>query len=122
MLACYQIMKSSDVWWMLPLSLSDQVLKPVTLKAASCMVCNCRKQIVDCQKDPTCKAALACLENCAPNDQVWPICRDTLKTCLGIYTHLRSTSFAPPFPPLCDRLDLRMGGVSISRFSQVHHL
>lgn len=82
---------------MLPIFLFDQVLKPVTLKAASCMVCNCRKQIVDCQKDPTCKAALACLENCAPNDQVWAIFGDIRKTFLKIYTYPRSTVFAPPF-------------------------
>lgn len=31
---------------------------------------NCGKQIVDCQRNPACKAALACLESCPPNDQV----------------------------------------------------
>lgn len=32
-------------------------------------ISNCGKQIMDCQKNPICKAALSCLENCAPNDQ-----------------------------------------------------
>jgi hypothetical protein len=109
-------MKSADVWLMLPLSLSDQVLKPVTLKAASCMVCNCRKQIVDCQKDPTCKAALACLENCAPNDQVWAyvgiFSRHAFRLIFSV--HICGRSFASLFPsPLHDRLDLRMGCVCI---------
>jgi len=36
----------------------------------SCMVGNCRKEIVDCLSDPECKAALDCLNNCKGNDQV----------------------------------------------------
>ena len=48
----------------------SEILKPITLNALSCMVCNCRQQIIDCQKNPVCKAALDCLEKCPPNDQV----------------------------------------------------
>ena len=48
----------------------SEILKPVTFKALQCMLTNCGKQIVDCQRNPACKAALACLESCPPNDQV----------------------------------------------------
>lgn len=48
----------------------SEILKPVTFQALQCMLTNCGKQIVDCQRNPACKAALACLESCPPNDQV----------------------------------------------------
>ncbi len=48
----------------------SEILKPVTFRALQCMLSNCGKQIIDCQRNPTCKAALSCLERCAPNDQV----------------------------------------------------
>lgn len=48
----------------------SEILKPVTFRALQCMIFNCGKEIVDCQRNPTCKAALQCLERCPPNDQV----------------------------------------------------
>lgn len=48
----------------------SEILKPVTLQALRCMLGNCGAQIIDCQRNPACKAALSCLEQCAPNDQV----------------------------------------------------
>eukprot|EP00959_Pyramimonas_sp_CCMP1952_P423746 8876253-Pyramimonas_sp.AAC.1 len=34
-----------------------------------CMMSNCRKEVLDCVNNPTCKAGLDCLESCGLNDQ-----------------------------------------------------
>ena len=51
------------------LSLYAYVHYVLTHPTAHTQISNCGKQIVDCQKNAICKAALSCLENCAPNDQ-----------------------------------------------------
>jgi hypothetical protein len=40
------------------------------LESLQCMMTHCRQQIFDCVNNPTCKAALDCLQACAFNDQV----------------------------------------------------
>ena len=41
-----------------------------SLRLAYCMLGNCSKEVLDCVRDPTCKAALDCLQECGLNDQV----------------------------------------------------
>lgn len=46
--------------------------KGFDLGSLVCMIRYCGKDIVGCVNDPTCKAALDCLNSCAFNDQVRP--------------------------------------------------
>eukprot|EP00968_Pinguiococcus_pyrenoidosus_P014206 scaffold1291_cov256-Pinguiococcus_pyrenoidosus.AAC.2 len=72
--------RSSDDALYLLLLLGHVLAKPVPLIAMAvqqadvgailCMCRNCFKEVVDCLTDPTCKAAIECLDACAANDQV----------------------------------------------------
>lgn len=45
-------------------------LRSQGLSNVVCMVRNCRKEVLDCVTDPSCKAGLDCLQACGPTDQV----------------------------------------------------
>jgi hypothetical protein len=40
------------------------------LQEIQCMIENCQNELINCFKDPNCRAALACLNSCNGNDQV----------------------------------------------------
>uniref|UniRef100_A0A0G4I4C8 VDE lipocalin domain-containing protein n=1 Tax=Chromera velia CCMP2878 TaxID=1169474 RepID=A0A0G4I4C8_9ALVE len=45
-------------------------LKKLGRESLDCMLGNCKKQVLGCFSDPTCRKALSCLASCALNDQV----------------------------------------------------
>lgn len=34
-----------------------------------CMLDNCKEEVINCAKDPACRACISCLTACPPNDQ-----------------------------------------------------
>ena len=93
-----------------PVPLVGMALQQADLQAVQCMCGNCWKEVVDCIQDPTCKAALDCLDKCAANDQVCSYrcitCHETPKftafslCVLEKHNCLRKTAEAPqPIPP-----------------------
>ncbi|CAM9486818.1 unnamed protein product [Choristocarpus tenellus] len=40
------------------------------LDTLKCMLTNCKKEVLNCAKDPACRACIDCLQKCPPNDQV----------------------------------------------------
>ncbi|CAD7701109.1 unnamed protein product [Ostreobium quekettii] len=70
--------KTSDDLVYMVLLLIDQYVQNVpevakldfTFSSLRCMVRNCRKPVLDCLRDPTCRKALGALNRCGTNDQV----------------------------------------------------
>ncbi len=63
-------MGGTGEWVPLSCQVTNSSIVPPPFTNHHTQLTNCGKQIVDCQRDPVCKAALNCLESCAPNDQV----------------------------------------------------
>ena len=72
---------SDDIIFMIN-CLVDTFIKPIKavqsvtntentgLSELTCMCKNCGNEMIDCFKNPTCRAALDCLNKCRGNDQV----------------------------------------------------
>lgn len=71
-------MHPDDVWFSILVLVNSQVtpiealnnLRAQDLESLKCMTSNCGPQILECLKDPNCRAAIGCLTSCGPTDQV----------------------------------------------------
>eukprot|EP00903_Cladosiphon_okamuranus_P006721 g6558.t1 len=71
---------SSEDLTFLSLVLVDSYVSPVARvtgigkdsnpETLDCMLGNCKEEVINCAKDPACRACISCLTACPPNDQV----------------------------------------------------